>query len=88
MKTIPQWHNTGKARPAFAQAPGPGQESVWDYPRPPVIVSDPRLVRVTFDGREIASTSRALRILETASPPTFYLPVDDIDMTLLAPALT
>ena len=86
MKTIPQWHNTGKARPAFAQTPGPGQESVWDYPRPPVVVADGRLVRVTFDGREIAVTSRALRILETASPPTFYLPGDDIDMSLLAPA--
>ena len=61
VKTIPQWHNTGKARPAFALTPGPGQESVWDYPRPPVIVADERLVRITFDGREIAATSRAMR---------------------------
>jgi uncharacterized protein (DUF427 family) len=84
VKTIPQWHNTGKARPAFAQAPGPGQESVWDYPRPPVVAADERRVRVTFDGRQIAASSRALRVLETASPPTFYLPEDDIDMSLLA----
>lgn len=85
VKPIPQWHHTGKTRPAFAQVPGPDQESVWDYPRPPVIVADAREVRVTFGGREIALSSRALRILETASPPTFYLPEDDIDMSLLMP---
>ena len=36
------WNYTGQKRPSFADQPGPGQESVWDYPRPPALVnSDP-----------------------------------------------
>ena len=53
---------------------GPGQESVWDYPRPPAVVRDLRPVRVLAEGQEIANTSRAVRVLETASPPTYYIP--------------
>ena len=33
------WRNTGARRPPFAKQPGPGQESVWDYPRPPKIAN-------------------------------------------------
>lgn len=80
------WQHRGKARPAFAIEPGEGQESVWDYPRPPVLVEDSRLVEVRIDERLIARTTRALRVLETASPPTFYLPREDISMDLLQPA--
>jgi uncharacterized protein (DUF427 family) len=80
------WLHRGQVRPAFAIEPGKGQESVWDYPRPPVLVEDPRLVEVRIDGRLIACTKRALRVLETASPPTFYLPRQDISMDLLQPA--
>ena len=29
------WGYRGQSRPEFAEPPGPGQESVWDYPRPP-----------------------------------------------------
>jgi uncharacterized protein (DUF427 family) len=66
--------------------PGPGQESVWDYPRPPALVGDERLVEV-YDGAErIASSRRACRVLETASPPTFYLPPEDVDTGRLAVA--
>jgi hypothetical protein len=36
------WQHTGQKRPDFALEPGPGQESVWDYPRPPAIVDDAR----------------------------------------------
>ncbi len=53
--------------------PGPGQESVWDYPRPPVVVRSPSLVVVEFDG-VIARTGGALRVHETSHPPTWYLP--------------
>lgn len=74
------WHHTGRQRPDFAVAPGAGQESVWDYPRPPRVMADTREVVISVDGLEIARTRRALRVLETASPPTFYLPRDDIDM--------
>ena len=57
--------------------PGPGQESVWDYPRPPRIAPDTRHVRVVLNGITIADTNRAIRILETSHPPAFYLPPDD-----------
>jgi len=68
------WQHEGVKRPSFAVLPGIGQESVWDYPRPPALVEDTRRVKV-YDGDSlIASTERAIRVLETASPPTFYLP--------------
>jgi len=72
------WRYTGRDRPPFATAPGPGQESVWDYPRPPRIAADTREVTVQFGATLIARSSRALRVLETASPPTVYLPWDDL----------
>jgi uncharacterized protein (DUF427 family) len=73
-----KWRYRGEERPGFAIPPGPGQESVWDYPRPPRIVSDRRTVEVSFEGRQIAETTRAVRVLETASPPTFYIPTADV----------
>ncbi len=78
------WKNRGDARPPFAIEPGPGQESVWDYPRPPRLELDPRLVRVLYRGTVIAETRRAYRVLETASPPTFYLPPEDVKVPLVA----
>lgn len=63
--------------------PGPGQESVWDYPRPPAVVPFDGLVRVVHAGREVARTTRAVRVLETSQPPAFYLPPDDVDLTRL-----
>ncbi len=66
--------------------PGPGQESVWDYPRPPALVADDRLVVVRFGGVEVARTTRALRVLETSHPPTWYLPREDLVVAHLRPA--
>lgn len=80
------WTNRGQARPPFAHEPAPDQESVWDYPRPPAVVPDARLVEVRVGKLEIASSRRVIRILETASPPTFYIPRDDVDMEHLYPA--
>ncbi len=77
------WKYDGRERPAFAESPSQGQESVWDYPRPPAIGGDNRLVTVTYSGTLVAETSRALRVMETASPPTFYLPPDDVRSELL-----
>lgn len=68
------WQSRGQSRPAGAVEPGPGQESVWDYPRPPMVVDDTRLVQVRLGDVLVAETHAARRILETASPPTFYLP--------------
>lgn len=67
------------------EPPG-AQESVWDYPRPPALVPDARRVVVMFGGVTIADTTRALRILETSHPPTFYLPLDDVRGDLLRAA--
>lgn len=77
---------SGRARPSFAIAPRAGQESVWDYPRPPRLVADTREVIVRAGDVLVARTVRALRILETASPPTFYLPLDDVTPGVLVPA--
>lgn len=54
--------------------PGPGQESVWDYPRPPRVERTGRLVEVEVGVRVVASTTDAWRVLETSHPPTYYLP--------------
>lgn len=80
------WRWNGSERPDFASPTSPGQESVWDYPRPPRIAVDPRRVVVKFEGAVIADTLDALRVLETASPPTFYVPRTDLRMELLRPA--
>jgi uncharacterized protein (DUF427 family) len=56
---------------------GPGQESVWSYPRPPILVPSDRLVVVRFGGAVVCETRRALRLLETSHPPTWYLPRAD-----------
>ena len=58
--------------------PEAGQESVWDYPRPPRLVSDPREVVVRWGTVEVARTRRSIRVLETAHPPSFYLPWRDV----------
>jgi uncharacterized protein (DUF427 family) len=80
-----QWRWRGAERPAFAQVPLPGEESVWDYPRPPRIAADTREVTIHFGDQEIARTRRALRILETAHPPSFYLPFEDVATRFLEP---
>jgi uncharacterized protein (DUF427 family) len=80
------WAYYGQERPPFAVAPGPGQESVWDYPRPPRIDADAREVIVRVSGIVVARTRRALRVLETASPPTFYIPRSDVATGCLQPA--
>jgi uncharacterized protein (DUF427 family) len=66
--------------------PGPGQESVWDYPRPPRVEPDARLVVVELGGIEVCRTSRALRVLETSHPPVWYLPAADWRDGALRPA--
>jgi uncharacterized protein (DUF427 family) len=61
-------------------------ESVWDYPRPPAVAPCERAVRVEHRGVTIAESERALRVLETASPPTIYIPPEDVRLELLQPA--
>jgi uncharacterized protein (DUF427 family) len=54
--------------------PKPGQESVWDYPRPPRLEEFDGTITIELGGQCIASTRRAWRVLETSHPPTYYLP--------------
>ena len=66
--------------------PGPGQESVWDYPRPPRVEDTSKHIQVVFNGVVIAETRRAVRVLETSHPPVYYIPPQDIKMEHLRPA--
>ena len=65
--------------------PGPGQESVWDYPRPPRLESSTRRIRIVFNGETIADTYRAKRVLETSHPPVYYIPPEDVQSQYLTP---
>ncbi|GAC1644156.1 MAG: DUF427 domain-containing protein [Herpetosiphon sp.] len=67
-------------------APGPGQESVWDYPRPPRVELSAARIRIMFQGVVIADSQRAQRVLETSHPPVYYVPPDDIRMEFLVEA--
>lgn len=58
--------------------PGPGQESVWDYPRPPRVESISDRVTVTLGGVRVVDTTRAVRVLETSHPPVYYVPRADV----------
>ncbi|MEO0587078.1 MAG: DUF427 domain-containing protein, partial [Planctomycetota bacterium] len=71
--------------PVRPVTPGPGQESVWDYPRPPRLEPVPDTIRIEFAGREILRTSGAFRVLETSHPPTYYLPPADFADGVLRP---
>ncbi len=63
--------------------PKDGQESVWDYPRPPLLQQVVKRIRIVFNGETIADTTRAWRVLETSHPPTYYLPLEDIRQEFL-----
>ncbi|MEA1262062.1 DUF427 domain-containing protein [Microbacterium sp. STF-2] len=58
-------------------APAAGQESVWDYPRPPRVEPVTERVTIRLGGDLIADTRRAVRVLETSHPPVYYLPIAD-----------
>jgi uncharacterized protein (DUF427 family) len=65
---------------------GLGQESVWDYPRPPRVESVPERLRVVVGGSTLADTTRGLRVLETAGPPVYYFPAPDVRLDRLEPS--
>jgi uncharacterized protein (DUF427 family) len=66
--------------------PGPGQESVWDYPRPPRVEPSDSHVVVRLAGITVADTRAAWRVLETSHPPVFYVPRADVAPDALARA--
>ena len=63
----------------------PPSESVWDYPRPPRLEPTTRRIRIVFGGATIVDTRRALRLLETSHPPTYYVPLADVATDALRP---
>jgi len=65
--------------------PAPGQESVWDYPRPPRVEPSAETVEITLGGTVVARSTRSLRVLETSHPPTYYLPLADFKDGVLRP---
>ena len=67
------------------EKPGPGQESVWDYPRPPRLEPSNESVEVVLGGQVIARTTRSWRVLETSHPPTYYLPREAFAEGVLRP---
>jgi uncharacterized protein (DUF427 family) len=81
-----RWRSRKRERPAEIVRPGPGQVSVWDFPRPPRVEPVAARVRVEFGGRVIADSTRALRVCETASPPAYYLPPQDVAQDCLEPS--
>ena len=80
------WREMRRERPAHVPAPGPGEESVWDYPRPPRLEALSRRVEVWAGRAQVAGSDRPFRVCETASPPVYYLPREDVECALLAPA--
>ena len=68
--------------------PGPGQESVWDYPRPPRLEPSGEHLVVELAGVTVADTRRGLRVLETSQPPAYYFPPEDVATELLRPTTT
>lgn len=65
------------------QALNPGQESVWDYPRPPRLEPSPQRIQVKFKGLWIADSQNTIRVLETTHPPVYYIPPQDIQQQYL-----
>ena len=66
--------------------PQPGQESVWDYPRPPRLEPTTKPIQIVFNGEIVADTHGAYRVLETSHPPVYYIPLADIRAEFLKSA--
>lgn len=63
----------------------PGQESVWDYPRPAICEPTNRRIQIIHRGVDLVDSKAAWRTLETSHPPTYYIPRTDIAMGHLEP---
>jgi len=64
--------------------PLPGQESVWDYPRPPKVEASPKRIQIWFNEIMIVDSQQTQRVLETSHPPAYYIPPADIAMQYLS----
>ncbi len=68
------------------ERPGPGQESVWDYPRPPRCEPSSALIEIEFGGQRLVRTTSSQRVLETSHPPVHYVPIADVAAGALRPS--
>jgi uncharacterized protein (DUF427 family) len=85
------WRRAGQreCRPREVHSVGPGQESVWDYPRPPRAERVLRRVRIVHGSTLVLDTDDVVRVLEKSHPPTYYLPRSEFRVPLRsAPRLT
>lgn len=64
----------------------PGQESVWDYPRPPAVRACTLPIQAILGGQVVCRTSTSWQVLETSHPPTYYLPRSAFADGVLTPA--
>ena len=71
--------------PVTPEPVGPGEESVWDFPRPPAVEEVAAPLRVEFAGRVVAETRRGRRVVETAGAPVYLFPPTDVATELLEP---
>lgn len=72
--------------PVTPDVAGPGQESVWDYPRPARAEASNRHIRIEHRGIVLADTRSAVRTIETSHPPSYYLPPADVLLSALRPS--
>lgn len=83
---VMKWRSFPRERPDYIERAGPGQESVWDYPRPPRVEQMNKAIQVEFGGQIIANSTNTLRVIETSGPPVYYIPPEDVRIDLLAPS--
>ena len=67
------------------EPPGPGQESVWDYPRPPRVEPSTAEIEIRLGGEVIARSRSSYRVLETSHPPSYYVPREAFADDVLRP---
>ncbi|ACK66101.1 protein of unknown function DUF427 [Rippkaea orientalis PCC 8801] len=60
--------------------PKPGQESVWDYPRPAILQDTDKHLKIICNGVVLAETRKGKRVLETSHPPCYYFPPEDVKL--------
>ena len=68
-------------------AAGPGQESVWVFPRPARAEPSGVHILIEHGGKVVADTRSSIRTLETSHPPSYYIPLKDIAPGVLVRAL-
>ena len=82
---VAHFRTTIRRRPpdSLIEPAGPGEESVWDFPRPPAVQPVSARLSVVFADQVIAETAAGLRVIETAGAPVYFFPPGDVRMDLL-----